>query len=450
MKSLHWSVILLALLMAAMAMVPMVNAAGSANDSGTQDHLGQTATEHHTISSDYMKDAKPAPWLSESEMMTTVISQKTLGKFGNSDKTDIITLPIEFLNAKTAFTVTKEFPDISIEKDLTASTDNIVLIRMPKEMYKQFVQNSHDGKISLPGPYFFRHYENLTDLNSHMKRDGDTLRILPSEKYPLQDNPGVPDKATNKLSSSIVRTGDVGTLFVNRENIVLDETLPHLYAARERAQRTHTDQNYDYCIGQIKPVSWTLNGAGSDQFDLLQEREYKFNSNEEIEIVVKYYDRNHNGGIELFPATWRSDASEQLNESGYIQFPGYVPIDKNNLPHSFGYHVQFASGIYYIDFEDMETLDFIRRYTVTSAPGTSSFTILSGSSEYRRLSTPTTNTFEATTVERDEWARKVNDVGFQYAANVWTPITPTTDQYVSVSPDTNNGRYTTTSHAAYP
>ncbi|MFA4861047.1 hypothetical protein [Methanoregula sp.] len=450
MKLRNVTVVMLALLLAAMAMVPMVSAADSASDSNTQDPLGQTATEHHTISSDYMKDAKPAPWLSESEMMTTVISQKTLGKFGNSEKTDIITLPIEFLNAKTSFTVTKENPDISIEKDLTASTENIVLIRLPKEMYKQFVQNAHDGKISLPGPYFFRHYENLTDLNSHMKRDGDTLRILPSDKYPLQDNPGVPNGEMIKPSSPMTQFTKSGAGLIPTKNSVWNGTLPHLFGAWEKANRTYPTRNYDYCIGQIRPVSWTLLGAGNDQFELFQEREYKFNSNEAIEIVVAHRDRSGNGILELFPTTWRSGASVQLPQSGYVQFPGYVAININNLPHSFGYHVQFASGFYYIDFEDMETLDFIKRYIVTSAQGTSSFTDLAGSSEYKRETDPTTNTFEATTTARDEWARKVNDADFQYATNVWTTIPPTIDQHVSVSTNTDNGRYTTTSHAAYP
>ena len=438
--------VLLALLLAAIAMVPMVNAAESANPAVP----GQPATEFHTITSDYLKDAKPAPRVPESEMMTMVISQKTLGKFGNSDKSDIITLPVGFLIADTSFTVTKETPDISIENGLTASTQNIVLIRIPKEMFKQFVQNAHDGKIALPGPYFFRYYENLGDLKSHMKRDGDTLQFLPGNKYPLQDNPGISDTGMKIASSSRVQIPESGPGLVPRVNSVSDEILPHLFEARERAQRTYPDQNYNYCIGQIRPVSWTLLGAGSDQFDLYQEREYKFNSNEEIEIVVNFNDRDHNGIIRLYPATWRSGAVEQLNESEYILFPGYVPIDKNNLPHSYGYHVQFDSGVYYIDFEDMETLEFIKRYMVTSAPGTSSFTILSGSSEYRRRSPPTTNTFEATTIAKDEWARKVNDYYFQYASNVWSPISPVTDQYVSVSPDTNNGRYTTTSNVVFP
>jgi len=224
-----------------------------------------------------------------------------------------------------------------------------------------------------------------------------------------------------------------------------------MYGAWEKAIRAYTNQNYDYCIGQIKPYSWTVLGPAGDQFTIFQEREYKFNSNEAVEIVVKRFDMNNLGSMQLFPAVWRNGGTYQVNQSEFTQFPGLISIDKNDLPHSYGYHVGFASGYYTINFEDMDTLRWIGQYRITSAPGTSSFTDLAGSSEYERRSTPTTNTFEATTIARDEWARIVGDSGFQYASNTWTPVNPVTDSYVSVEPaDSSNGRYTTTSHAQYP
>jgi len=437
-------VVLLALLLAGMAVVPVVSAEVQANNRD----LGTTSIEHHKISDDYLKDSKPAEWLPESEMITFVISQKTVGKLDQNKNEELINIPIEYLNSKSAFSNYNGIPSFYLENDL-AKNEKIVLIRMPQQMYEQLIKSSHNGKLSLPENYFFRYYENISDLYSHIERDGNTLKIHPSDKYPIDDDSTLLNVVKTTTAASSQTAGTAGRS-VSGSYSLLDETLPYMYAAREHAVRTHTDQNYDYCIGQTKPFSWTLLGSGSDQFTIFQEREYKFNSNEEIEIVVKHSDRNGAGNLDLFPATWRSGAQTQLSPSDYIQFPGYIPIDKNDLPHSYGYHVMFASGRYTIAFEDMETLDWLSPYIVSSAAGTTSFTELKGSSEYDRRSTPTTNSFEATTVVRDEWARIIGDSYFQYASNTWTQITPMTDQFVSVSLNTDNGRYTTTSHAAYP
>ncbi|MFA4876115.1 MAG: hypothetical protein WC586_01770 [Methanoregula sp.] len=443
------SIILLALLLAAMAMVPMVSAndPGSTLSSSTAPEI--STIQHLTVSSDYLNDVKPAKWLPESEMITFVISEKTVGKLNQNKKENLISLPVEFLRSNSAFSKTKSAPTLLMEKTL-AKGEKILLIRMPQTMFEQFISNSHDGRISLPANYFYRYYENLDDLYTHIVYDGNTLKIFPSEKYTLKNDLDT-SETTMGSAASLVQNKTAKTL-INSENIqLLDESVNELYAARDHADRTHPNTNYDYCIGQIKPVSWTLLGSGLENFDLFQEREYKFNSNEEIEIVVKHLDRNGNGDIKLFPTAWRSNAQVQAPPSEWTEFPGYLPIDKNNLPHSYGYHVGFSSGYYTINFQDMETLDWIGQFRITSAPGTSSFTHLSGSSEYRKRSTPTTNSFESTTIERDEWARVVNDAYFQYASNVWSRVTPETALYVSVSPaDTNYGRYQTNTYAVYP
>jgi len=436
---------MLALLLAAMALVPMVSAGENTTNSG---ELGTVITPHHEISDDYLKDMKPAQWLPESKMITFVLSTKTVAKVDQKPKPNIINLPIEYLDSKSTFSSTKEAPSFFIENNL-ASDENIILVRMPQEMYQQFTKNAQDGKIALPANYFYRYYENLDDLKSRMKLEDDILEILPSDTYPVENSLAKSNEPMKKSSFSAL-TGTTETQSITGRNSALDEILPHFYIAREHAERIHTDYNYDYCIGQIKPVSWTLLGAGNDLFTIFQEREYKFNSGESIEIVVKHWDRAGSGKLELFPTTWRSGAQFQIPTYDYASYPGSISIEENNLPFSYGYHVGFASGYYTINFENMDTFTWIGPYSVTSAPGTSSFTDLWGSSEYKRVSVPTTNTFEATTVATDEWARITGDPYFQYAVNVWTQVSPEIDQFVSVIADTNYGRYTTTSHAAYP
>jgi len=449
MKLRKLSLVLLALLLAAMAMVPMVSAEELGSKQRFSPVPGVATTQHPTISSDYLNDVKPAPWLPESEMITFVISEKTVGKLDQNKTERLITLPVNFLRSKSAFSTTKVAPTILTESSL-AKDEKVILIRMPQKLFEQFISESKDGKISLPVNYFFRYYDNLDDLYSHVKYDGDILKIFPNEKNAEKKDPDKPEVMTGPVSS-LVRNVATNILTNSGDDQVLNAQVNELYAARDHADRTYPGTNYDYCIGQIKPVSWTLLNSGLDNFDLFQEREYKFNSNEEIEIVVKHLDRNGNGDLKLFPAAWRSNAQIQEPQTSWAEFPGYLPIDKNNLPHSFGYHVGFSSGYYTINFQDMETLDWIGQFRITSASGTSSFTHLTGSSEYRKRSTPTTNSFESTTIERDEWARVVNDVNFQYASNVWSRGNPETAQYVSVSPaNTNYGRYETTSYATYP
>ena len=91
-------VVLLALLLAGMAVVPVVSAEVQANNRD----LGTTSIEHHKISDDYLKDSKPAEWLPESEMITFVISQKTVGKLDQNKNEELINIPIEYLNSKSA------------------------------------------------------------------------------------------------------------------------------------------------------------------------------------------------------------------------------------------------------------------------------------------------------------------------------------------------------------
>jgi hypothetical protein len=424
-------VVLLSLLVAAMAMVPMVSAGTNA---------ASAAAPAHEIPSDYPNDSRTAQWLSESEMINIVISQETLEKFGQDKQSGIITIPVSYLDLKTTFTNSKEYSSFFTENSMRAD-DGIVLLRMPKQMYSRFIDDSPDGKLSLPDEYFFRYYENSSDLYSHIKADGNVLKVYPSEKYPIAKKLTVsPLESPLANSASVVLP--LGT------SAVL--TYPQMFEAREYYNRIGST-NYDYCIGQITPESWTLLGSALDQFDIFQEREYRFNSNEAVEIVAKYRDRNQGGDIILFPAVYRSGAAEPLPSNQWTIWGGEVGVDKNDLPHAFGYHVQIYSGYYYIVFEDMETLDWLDPYLVPTAAGTSSFTDLWGSSEYRQKAAPTTNSFSASTNPViDEWARILNG-DWRKPNQVWNYVGPETDSYVSVLKTFDlSGNLITRSYVDYP
>jgi len=439
MKTMKICVVLLALLLAGMAMVPMVSAGNDNISSGTLDG-GVISDPHHEIPSEYPQNSKVAQWLPESDMINIVISQRTLEKFGQDKQSGIITVPVSYLDLNTGFVNTPEKPSFYAEK-LLKSDEGVVLLRMPKEMYKRFVNDTRDGKLSLPTEYFFRYYENSSDLYSHIKIDGNTLQVLPSEKFPLTslfaDNISDSQFFNSASHAPTVKTSAV-------------MSYPQMFQARQYFNRT-SSTNYNYCIGQIRPYSWTLTGSGLDQFDVYQEREYRFNSNEAIEIVTKYRDRNQGGGIVIFPTLYRSGAQDPIAPGQWVSWSGEIAVDKNNIPHAYGYHVQFSGGYYYINFQDMNTMNWINSYIATAAAGTSSFTDLWGSSEYRQRSAPTTNTFSATTNPvKDEWARITNG-DWMKPNQVWRYLSSQTSSYVTVTKSFDgSGNLITISNGHYP
>lgn len=432
-------IVLLALLLAAMAMVPIVSAGTEKIIPVTPDG-GVISDPHHEIPSDYPQNSMPAQWLSESDMITIVISQETLEKFGQDKQSGIITIPVSYLDLKNSFKITPENPSFFSENSLKPD-NGIVLMRMPKQMYERFLKDAQDGKLSLPAEYFFRYYENSSDLSSHIKSVGNTLQVQPSNKYPLKTI------LDDSISESLpVNPASAGSTVKTSAAL----SYPQLFEARQYFNRI-SSTSYNYCIGQIRPYSWTLLGSGLDQFDVFQEREYRFNSNEAIEIVAKYRDRNQGGDIIIFPALYRSGAQYPIIPSQWTSWGGNVPVDKNNLPHAFGYHVQFSGGYYYINFQDMNTMNWINSYVATAASGTSSFTELWGSSEYRQKTAPTTNTFSATTNPvKDEWAHILNG-DWKKPNQVWKYVSPQSGSYVSVTKTfDSSGNLITRSYGHYP
>jgi hypothetical protein len=433
------SIALLAVFLAAMVMVPLANA-GTGNSISVASDGGAVSDPHHEIPSDYPQDSRVAQWLPESAMINIVISQRTLEKFDQEKQSGIITLPVSSLDLKTAFVSTPEKPSFFIESSLKPA-EGIVLLRLPKDMYNRFISESYDGKLSLPVDYFFRYYENTSDLDSHIVAHGNTLQILPSNNYPLK-----PVSASS--ISEQQGLAPASAVSAMKTSTVL--SYPQMFEARRYFNRI-SSTNYNYCIGQITPYSWSLTGSALDQFDVFQEREYRFNSNEAIEIVTKYRDRNQGGDIIITPALYRSGASSPIAPGQWTSWGGEIPVDKNNLPHAYGYHVQFSGGYYYINFEDMNTMNWINSYVATAASGTSSFIELWGSSEYRQRSAPTTNTFSATTNPvKDEWARILNG-NWMKPNQVWNYVSSQTAGYVTVTKSFDgSGNLITVSNGHYP
>ena len=441
-------------LLAAVAMVPMVSADNSAALSGDPSNLNIAGNSPpHQIPDDYLKDSKPAEWLPESEMTNIILSQRILEQYGQSSKSELIEIPLTYLESKSNFIESETFPGYTIEDGISPD-ERIILIRMPTQLYNTFIKENVNGKLTLPSAYFCRFYTNFEDLKTHITEENGSVQITPSSQYPV---PGLSDENSTPINAHKISSNKASTSLTisGIENVESTLIVPQKYTHWARSWRTSTT-NYKYCIGRIKPYSWSLSGSGVDLFKLFQEREYKFNNGEALEIVVQYFDRNDGAGIELYPVFYRNGATISIGTGDWSHWGGPVVIDPNDIPHTYGYHVQTTnsgSG-YQVNFEDMDTSQWISYYTVTAASTVSSFTELDGSSEYNQINVPSTDTFSATTNPViDEWVIDVND-DWHYPINAWQdPIMDptTTPPYVSVVPAwDSNGNLITRSYAHYP
>jgi hypothetical protein len=453
MKTLKVGIVLLALMLGGLVIVPMVNAAEPAADSLTSDSAVSTDYQYHNIPYNYPGNSKHADFLPESKMTNIILSQKTLKNLGQDSKSALIKIPVSNLNLNSGFTKTTGSTTYSVEKGIN-SNDGIVLIRMPTLLYNQFMEDAQGGDLTLASTHFCRFYSNFNDLNSHVKKDNESVQITSSSQYPV---PGLLDDGYNPAPAQETPSKTVSPLSQITPRLIegaLSTSSDYGSYLRWATSTKKTSTNYKYCIGQIRPYSWSLGGSASDLFKLYAEREYKFNNNEAIEIVARFHDRNGGGGIDLYPAYYRSGAADPINNNQWYYWHDPIGIDQNGIPHAFGYHVQLTySGQYVqVSFIDMVTLRWYDAYLVHAATPITSFTQLDGSSEYTQINAPSTGTFsEVTNPVIDEWAI---DTGNNWAKpiTVWnTPTLSPNRPHVNVSPSWDSyGNLITVSTANYP
>ncbi|OPX65348.1 MULTISPECIES: hypothetical protein [unclassified Methanoregula] len=418
------SIALLALLLAAMAMVPCVSAAEqNVNESGvSHENIGKNAPEHY-IPPEYFKDAKPPTPLPESEMINLIISEKTIEKSALDNETGIINLPTAFLDLKAQFTESKGYSNRFTENGLKPE-ERVVLVRMPHVMYDRFLAASDSGNLTLPASNFARYYTNLADLESHIKLEGVTLRVSPGEEDAkmLERMTSLPAPIPTPMTVSSGNAG-IGT------NALLTPPGANTWHNEWiHFNRINFLNTYDYCIGQITPNTWYVSG-NSNQYYSPQEREYYLNDGQEaIEIVVNYdhYTQYPSGYVYLFPAIYDDHSGAPINLSLYEDpGEGIMQLNPGTFPHAYGYHVQIYNGKYYIVFQDMNDLSWFHEYVYNDQDNPSTtFTRASGSVEFWQGSNPITDTFYAyTTPVIDEWAHEVPILGsasWKKPSSVWS------------------------------
>jgi hypothetical protein len=433
--------------------IPTVCAVEKVSDNVIRGPAPFTDYQHHNLPYNYSENSLHAEFLPESKMTNIIISQKTLENLGFDQKSALIKIPVSSLNHDSGFTKISGSISYSIEKGIN-SNDGIVLIRMPTQIYDKFIEDAHGQDLTLASTHFARFYSNFNDLDSHVMKDNESVKITPSSLYPV---PGILESGNNLVAAQKPSSNPVNAISQITSRLYEGSTVTSsAYGSYLRWATTtrKTSTNYKYCIGQIRPYSWSLGGSTSDYFTLYAEREYLFNNNEAIEIIAHFKDRSHGGGIELYPAYYRSNAPDPIPINQWYYWHESIAIDPNGIPHAFGYHVQLAySGQYVqLNFVDMVTLQWYDAYLVQAATPISSFTQLAGSSEYTQINAPSTGRFsEATNPIIDEWAIDSNN-NWAKPKTVWfTPTLTPARRYVNVSRSwDSSGNLITVSTAHYP
>jgi hypothetical protein len=135
------------------------------------EESGFVVPEHH-IPPEYFANAKPATPISESAMVTLVISQETYERFSPADKPGILLVPVAYLDFTRNFTNTTSMPTWHEEKTLRPESA-VAMIRMPATMYDRFLADAKGAALELPESSFVRRYDNLSALYAQV-RPGDT------------------------------------------------------------------------------------------------------------------------------------------------------------------------------------------------------------------------------------------------------------------------------------
>ena len=170
MALLKYSIVLIAVLIMVLIGLPVMMGLP------TGESESPDPSEHH-IHPEYWANTSPATPMPESEMITIILSESTLSAPGQDTPQGIVEIPLSQLNLSSRFVKSDEYENWYIETDLDDGK-SVVLIRMPQTMYERHIAMSKNDILLLPEMSFCRFYSNISDLNNHIKRDSDGVKVL--------------------------------------------------------------------------------------------------------------------------------------------------------------------------------------------------------------------------------------------------------------------------------
>ncbi|NMB77740.1 MAG: hypothetical protein GYA23_01435 [Methanomicrobiales archaeon] len=318
-------IVLLALLLAAMATVPIVSAA-----------------DHHMYSVDWSNVAPTEP-IAEKDLLTIIMPQKdSLPKQEGTDK-KFIKLPADISQKKADSADQKTN---YILQGNVADSEPILVIRLPKKMFEIFSLESKDGNVLLPEE-FYSTYPNMVEFERTLKDSKDAIKVRYKGNY-TQSTPTVID-----LGGSSTRAP-----FSRYQRWSIFSSDPSGYSTT-------------FISGKIRPSTYSVTGSGTIT---CQERELHMNrydgDNDGIDVIeinvggnTPGYPTGSSSNLNLYPVIYNGD------KSGNPIYLGYVPVSTSTLPHNYNYYVQLApstdSTTYYIYIQDTASQEWLGDYSYT-------------------------------------------------------------------------------------
>jgi len=394
MKRMKVGVVLLALLLAAMAMIPIVNAADEHTTDVNQSNMGVITPDFSS------QDIVTAVPLSEKEMIYVVLPEDWVLKNVDVNNPDFFS--VKFSLEQMKLIQTDEKTGISyIVPFPVKENQRTALIRLPQKMFELSVKS--DYVLIQQSPSYLTYYSNLNDLLNYIS-NLQKRSLGESKKYP----------AVNRALT----------------------TYPfHAHRANYQPRQNYIN-SVTQIHGRIVPSVWTTNGQDGA---IYHEREISLNNDDTVEYVV-YYRHTYYADQIFLGASMYDNGQHQ----GYPQ----VMWIEDSSKHTFEYDFSIASGHYYFWYKDLST-DSIYQYDYNDSDNPSTYiSYIWGSSEvYSNV--PAQYTFNAITSSiKDSWVGTTSGTCvLSGQAFVFSGYTSQNPAFVQTT-DLSNANYIETYHRA--
>jgi len=369
MKHMKIGVILLALLLAAMAMVPVVSAA-----------------DRQMYAVDWSRVAPTQP-VAEKDLLTIITSENVYATALSINDSEFVAIPA-LDSSETAVAIDKG-PGY-IVKGVVDDSDAVTVIRLPRKMYDNFARDYKDGMVMIPKE-FVAHYRSIADFE---KKSAD-LKAAIEKSY-----------AGN---------------YTNTEPTIADLQPQGTRAPYTRYQRWQvfssdpSGRQTIYLTGKINPSTFSRTGSGTI---FCEEREIHLNRYDPdndgidvIELVVAAYTPTYPSGspsnLNLYPVIYNGDIN------GNPIYLGYIPVSTTSLPHSYNFYVQLSVGssstTYDIWIQDTVSQAWLGHYTYTDSVSPSRYIRdVRVSAEFTTVNSPSTFNIRTNPIT-DEWIKVSGD-----------------------------------------
>lgn len=382
-------VVLLALLLAGMAMVPMVSAAGALS-SVDNISLGHSPWNLQNVNLDKVPLAKP---MTESELVTVIIPAYMVPDTKAADDTTLVNLTAFSPESDNQFSSQADIPNSRIFKEIREN-EPVAVLRVPAFIYRALVPDA--SNVSIPKQYF-RTYPSLQEFQ--ILRTEENRQILNEiEKITAEEKKSAVLKIVPENSPVIpMASGDSGW-WISRKNYSAPSGWQIDYEIGKMTLQSYTRTGFGHIIYEEREIG--LNRIGSDGYSI-----------DGMEVVASYEPLSSGGAnrIRVFPVFYNYDSSPDPI------IPVIREVAQSTLPHDFGMHFIVGKGSdagwYWVSIEDFNPPSGMSRWYGGSYYDSTPSQYIKRMAVSSELGLqPQTTTFNArTTPIMEEWIRNNNN-----------------------------------------